>query len=503
MEALTIRLCRIASVTGGAGEAAVVAALAEHIRRTDQRSRLDVRTVVSDHDRLHRPNLICHLAGTNRQLVVLLGHVDTVGTADYGALRPLATDPLALTERIAKGAMGGAMAELAQGGEWLFGRGVLDMKSGLAVAAGVLLRRARDQVSGPHLLFAACADEEATSLGARTVGPWIARFCSERGLQLAGVIKTDFTAHVAEGQPRRIYSASVGKVLLGVSVFGVVSHAGEPEAGLDPNRLLAGITTALTYRPHLADRTADGETAPLVVTLSQSDYKQRYDVQTPIAAHALYNLLQVRSAPSERLQTMLAEIRQAVAAQEAEMRGLSRGWPVSVCTWSELWQAASGAVCRSLERQAARLAGQQPHQLNRRLVERLVALTGTAPTVVVYVAAPPIPRVTSTPALSHRLDGLAAQGQPVVNAGHFPFISDLSFMVDSPDQRDRKVLADLPQLLGKTPDPPVLAPGEVILAGPCGDGAHRADERLERRYTFSVLPGLVESLVDRLAADGS
>ncbi len=481
----------------------MVAALAEHIRRADVASRIRLHTVTSAPDRLKRPNLICHLPGTSQEAVVLLGHVDTVSTADYAALRSHATDPLALTERIGRGAMGPAMAELANSGQWLFGRGVLDMKSGLAVAAGVLLQRARERATGPHLLFCAVADEEATSCGARTVGPWVGRFLKEQGLHLAGVIKTDFTANTEPGQPRRIYTGSVGKLLLGVSVFGIPSHAGEPEAGLDPNRLMAEITSALTYRTDLADRTEAGETAPVVVTLSQSDYKRRYDVQTGRSAHALYNLLQVQTPPSERLQTMVAEIRRAVEAAVAEIGPLSRGGPVDVVTWGELWQAASPSVKRSCERQGARLAAQPPHRLNRLLVEGLVERGRLAPLVVVYLAAAPIPRVTSSEGLAGRLSGLQAEGRPILLAGHFPFISDLSFMVCSPDQADSAVCSDLPQLFGRTPRLPELPSGEVILAGPCGDGAHRADERLDRAYTFSVLPGLVDALVDRLAAVGS
>lgn len=498
LERLTVQLCRIDSVNGQSGEASVVATLHRYLEQADPSRRLTIHTVASAGDRLGRPNLLAHLPGTGADAVVLLGHVDTVGTEDYGALRPLAHDPLALTARVAAGAMGPELAQLAASGDWLFGRGVLDMKSGLAVAAGVLLAQASSQAPGPHLIFLACADEEATSLGARTLGPWLGRYLAERHLRLAGVIKTDFTASIRPGQRRRIYTGSVGKLLLGVSVFGLPSHAGEPEAGLDPNRILAEITRRLTYQVALADRAPDGERAPVVVTLSQSDQKRRYDVQTPLAAHALYNLLQVHTPPVQRLERMVQEIREVIGSLAEPLAALSRGWPLPVFSWPELWAAADPTAQASARRLADRLAGHPPHAVARRLVEHLVGHLARTPAVVVYLAAPPIPRVQSSTGLAARLAGLEAEGHPIEALGHFPFISDLSFMVASADGAAAGADAYLPELAGRLLPEPDLPAGDVLLAGPCGDGAHRRDERVERHYTFSVLPGLIQSLIERL-----
>lgn len=499
LERLTVQLCRISSRSGQQGEAEVVSALASYLERADGGSRLGIHLVASAGDRLNRPNLVAHLPGSGHEAVVLLGHVDTVGTHDYGTLRHLALDPRALTDRVAAGALGPEMAALARGGNWLFGRGVLDMKSGLAVATGVLLARAQSSAPGPHLLFAACADEEASSLGARTVGPWLGRYLTEKELRLSGVIKTDFTASTAPGQRRRIYTGSVGKLLLGVSVFGVPSHAGEPEAGLDPNRLLAEITARLTYRPELADRAPDGERAPLVVTLAQSDQKRHYDVQTALAAHGLYNLLQVHTAAGPRLDQMIGEVRRLIDQLAEPLAGLSRGWPVPVLSWPELWAEADPGDRASVRRLAGRLANAPGHTVGRRLVEHLIVRLGRAPAVVVYLAAPEIRRVASEASLRGRLAGLSAEGQPIEVAGHFPFISDLSFMVAPADQAGADADAHLPQLAGQRPPRRDLPKGNVILAGPYGDGAHRRDERVERGFTFSVLPQLVDALVARLA----
>src|SRR5690606_19468921 len=85
-----------------------------------------------------------------RRAVVLTGHFDTVETASYGDLQPLALDPArlapALVEKLAAEAddpdSARALADL-KSGAFLPGRGLLDMKGGLAAGLAVLEAVAR------------------------------------------------------------------------------------------------------------------------------------------------------------------------------------------------------------------------------------------------------------------------------------------------------------------------------------------------------------------------
>ena len=82
-----------------------------------------------------RHNAYAFVQGQSRRTVVLFGHVDTVGTSDYGPLEPWALDPAALASRI--DALGQLVPDLASDlaahpGDWMLGRGVADMKSGVA-----------------------------------------------------------------------------------------------------------------------------------------------------------------------------------------------------------------------------------------------------------------------------------------------------------------------------------------------------------------------------------
>ena len=60
--------------------------------------------------------------------MVLIGHTDTVGTSDYGILKKCATQPLELAKRIKELTLSEEVLKDLESGEYLFGRGIFDMK---------------------------------------------------------------------------------------------------------------------------------------------------------------------------------------------------------------------------------------------------------------------------------------------------------------------------------------------------------------------------------------
>src|SRR5258706_771255 len=89
-----------------------------------------------------RQNAYAFLRGKTPRTLLLLGHIDTVGTADYGPLEPWALDPKGLAARqdiLAALAPGLDEDLAAHPTDWMFGRGPTDMKSGVASKlAGIL-----------------------------------------------------------------------------------------------------------------------------------------------------------------------------------------------------------------------------------------------------------------------------------------------------------------------------------------------------------------------------
>ena len=87
------------------------------------------------HDEIERYNVMAFVKGTKRssgRTVILMGHVDTVGIDDYNLLESAACEPDELHEAMKREDLPDNILEHLESDDWLFGRGALDMKSGIA-----------------------------------------------------------------------------------------------------------------------------------------------------------------------------------------------------------------------------------------------------------------------------------------------------------------------------------------------------------------------------------
>ncbi|MBK5247650.1 MAG: hypothetical protein JJE49_10340 [Peptostreptococcaceae bacterium] len=67
----------------------------------------------------------------------MIGHTDTVGIRDYGDLQDLATQPDKLIEALKKVTISEEVRQDLESGNWLAGRGILDMKCGIAIIIAI------------------------------------------------------------------------------------------------------------------------------------------------------------------------------------------------------------------------------------------------------------------------------------------------------------------------------------------------------------------------------
>ena len=117
------------SVTGSADEVAFAERLKDFLAHFD-----GVWTESIPQD--PRRNVLALKRGANRQTIVCTGHFDVVPVEDYGALKALAFSAEALLpaiiERLRKTGENPLALEDFESGDYLPGRGLLDMKAGLA-----------------------------------------------------------------------------------------------------------------------------------------------------------------------------------------------------------------------------------------------------------------------------------------------------------------------------------------------------------------------------------
>jgi arginine utilization protein RocB len=541
----TVRLVRIRSVSPGDGENAVareVLRLLEADGLAEAYAACGLDLAVDDSYGRH--NAYAFLPGASARTVVLLGHIDTVDTADYGPLEEYALDPEALAEREEQ------LAELAPAirpdleahpGDWMFGRGTIDMKSGVAANIAVMRHfaaRAREGQPPPvSLVLLATPDEENVSAGVLQAVRLLTRLREERGLEYLGAINTDYTTARYTGDPHRyIFTGTVGKLLPSFLVVGRESHVGEPFDGLDANLLAAELMRELSMNPGLCD-VVRGQSTPPPVTLHASDLKANYDVQLPFMAHFYLNVLTFTTEPAALLERLL-EIARATLARtlarvaEAEARwvrgseDVAVGWQPrertgTVLTYAELRAAAiqrvgEAVVAGSLaEEMQQSPAGLDARARCLRLARRLWTLGGLqGPAVVVYFSPPYYPHVAATPCALHEAVMAMAAAHPehqLVVREFYPYISDMSYLRLDAGTALGALTENMPMWRAEgapaQPGTYTLPLAEiarlgmpVVNLGPYGAGAHQRGERLLMSYSFGTLPHLLTETIERLGA---
>jgi arginine utilization protein RocB len=467
--------------------------------------------------------------GKGADTVVLTGHFDTVHIEDYGDLRPLAFDPErlapALLARLAdatdpSGSL--ARADLACG-RFLPGRGLLDMKAGLAAGLAVLEAFAADPARQGNLLFLAVPDEEANSAGAREAARALPKFAAEQSLTLAAAINLDSIGDPGDGiAGRRVALGSVGKLLPSALVVGRAAHVADSFNGLGACALAGALAAAMEWAPELVERTGDEITSGPTL-LGMRDTKGQYDVTMPGAVWMFWNVACHRQGPASVLDVVAAIAHRALADTMAMLQARRRAEAagaalpaVPVLRFADLRAAvvarrpdAAGAISM-LAAEMAQSGLDLPDQC-RRITEVTWSLSGrTGPAVVLgFASLPYLPTSLGTDPAALHLSRAATAAAAVVGARHgvgigtrafFPGISDMSYL----GQADE---AAIPEIARNTPcwnagiawpDGPALGQLPIVNAGPWGRDYHTKLERVDAEYAFVVLPELIDEIVRRV-----
>lgn len=513
------------SVTGTPDEAHFGPWLAERLAAAFPPPRSRVWTFpVGPGDARHCVALL--VRGAGRATVVLTGHYDTVSVADYHDLEALATDPEALAPALARElgesastpAERRAQADLASGA-FLPGRGLLDMKAGLAAGISVAERFAAGPRSG-NVLFLAVPDEEAASSGARRAAPELRTIAREEALDLVAAVNLDSTADDGDGSAGRVVAlGTVGKLLATAFVAGVPTHAGYPQAGVNAGVLAAAIARRVEWAGELTDPSPDLATPPSLLSLR--DGKAGYDVTTPATAFAAFSVQIVTRTPAAVLDAFETLCREAVGEALEMLRGRTgafRGAEAAIDAMpavpvlrfealvDRVRQRAPDALRHALMEGSA--AASLPERC-RRLTERLWQAGGLpGPAVVVgFGSIPYLPtRLSGAPGAA-RLARVAATAAQAVGDRHgtsigctpvFAGISDMSFLGEADEALLGVVARNMPGWTAWVgwPEQDGIAGVPIVNAGPWGRDYHTRLERLHVGYAFDVLPDLVAALVD-------
>jgi arginine utilization protein RocB len=532
VEAIALRLTAWNSETGSVGEAVFADHLLGLLMEIPyfQAHPEDLRLVASHGEPLTR-NVVALVRGTGRRTLALAGHFDTVATDNYHALQPLACDSaalrLALIETLSQQQIRSEQEERALadllGGDFLPGRGLLDMKSGLAVAIACLERFAADPDRQGNLLFLATPDEERESRGMRSLRDALPALVEDLDIDVAGALNLDVTSDQGGGEDgRAVFAGTIGKLLPFALVIGLSSHAAYPFEGVSAQAMGAGILAEMEGKAALADRDA-ADVSPPPICLEARDLRDGYEVTTPerfwLAFNWLYHAMSAEQL-FERFQSCVERgANEAVTrfAEEARQYNTLTGRPpapmpampriLSIAAVQRLAEAALGEdfAARFSAEQAAAARIDNPLIASRQLATFLIdAAHISGPAVVIGFAGLhyPASRLNLDQEADRLLYAAIEQARlrladdPARRVGWKPCfqgISDMSFLGLAADAS--AVISENTPVSRLNDTPPATALRfPAVNLGPWGREFHQKFERVHGPYAFGVLPDLVMAI---------
>lgn len=483
---IALELTSWPSVTGTAGESGFPRRLQEYFRFKGFEE-----SILFPVDA--RPNLRSNLAvlkrGRSTQTIVLTGHFDTVPYDDYGALADLALRPEALTKSIISrlrqsGESSHALRDF-ESGDFLAGRGLLDMKAGLAAGLAAMEVYSGDA----SILFLAVCDEEETSAGARAAAPMLKSMEKEFGLEIKLIINLDAISDQGDGSNGRVVTyGSIGKLLLTAFVHGKQTHAGYPQDGVNAAYVAAELLTEFELSPLLSERTGEELAAP-PTALHSKDSKTGYNVTTPQQAWVYWNTLQHKRTAGEVFDIAMEHARRAV--ERAKSR---TGRDIDLISFVEL----RGKHGHSLPKQDTSL--NFPEQSRLATLAIVESLGLSKPTVVMGFGSIPYSAVSLRDESLRAAISKAVQPFSLDSVSYFAGISDMSFFGEA--SSDLSVVASNTPIWGTSFTLAEPAGYPCINIGPWGRDYHHWLERLHAPYAFETLPKVLLAVIDAVFKKG-
>lgn len=468
---------------------------------------------------------------TAKKTVIYHSHIDTVNVKDFGNLENIAFDSEQLGEFFKNYDHDETIKIEAQSGDWMFGRGVLDMKSGAAIHIANLhyFSENLDKLHG-NVLAMFNPDEETQHIGIISAISELTRLQKEYDLEYICAINNDFTSPLFEGDSSKyIYTGFAGKLLPSFFIYGREVHVGETLKGIDSTLVASEINKQINNNMALAEQ-IEGEVILPPSCLQQRDRKESYTVQTPFKTGIYFNYFLYKDTPSDVLRKLKQQAK--VACDEVEhylqmnykqyLQRLGQvdqsiSFKIEVVTIEELIQELRGKnipVERTIRNVAERTKGEELRDRAFKIVEALQELDEQKkPRVILFFSPPYCPNHSiqydreGNEQLIKELEQLINDVQnktkeEIKMKEFFPFLADSSYIACQESKSELDVL--MANFIGW--DETYSLPIQEIQAlnipsiniGVYGKDGHKWTERVYKPYSFELVPHMIRTLTEKL-----
>ncbi|WP_369973780.1 M20/M25/M40 family metallo-hydrolase [Rummeliibacillus sp. POC4] len=450
------------------------------------------------------------------ETVVLISHFDTVQIEEYGSFIPIATMPEVLTNAFK--ADPSMLNESAKkdlvSGDYLFGRGVMDMKIGLALHMQII-ERAIAEKWPINLLIVTVPDEEVNSAGMRQAVKLISELQEKENLKIKLFLNSEPSFSQGPTDLKEyVYSGSIGKIMPAALFYGKETHVGEPLKGMTAPFMSAFLTAEMEWNEKFLEEDF-GEQTPLPVSLKLTDLKEQYSTQTPYRAISMFNVFLMKRSAGEIMNLFEEVAKEAMRKCQTryevicKKQGVSTIGKIRVVRFEELYTYAVNKMgikqVKELKESILSNDTFDDREKSLRIADQLmIRCQELAPAVVLLFAPPYYPPVNSSEdsliqgAVSLLLEEAKKFNIPLEQIHYFNGICDLSYC-QFQAVKDWKTYEKNSPVWGETYDIPFEEMSKfsapVLNVGPFGKDAHQISERLHVKSAFEEMPVLLYELL--------
>jgi len=455
-------------------------------------------------DSLNRSVNYAMIQGKSKNTIVLIHHCDIVNVDNYNEYKPYAFSPKALEEKykVDKHYLDFATKKDLYSDQWMFGRGVADMKGGGAIQLALFKYYSKIELD-PTIILMIVPDEENLSAGMRSGITLLEQLKEAYQLDYKLMINSEPHQRLNPDKPV-ISQGSISKINAFVYVQGTLAHAGKALEGLNPNGLLSRIVCKTDLSDEFID-VIDNEMSIPPTWILQRDMKKNYDISFPKTALGIMNILNFSTQPEivlDKLRKICEiEMRDYISIINKKRKLFSKKtkrdwqdleWETKVISFSEIKNRLGDHGFESNKKDI--------HEL---IDECLVKLNVNYPVIIIGFLPPYYPGVTNNnqKKILELVNDFSINNwnEEFDNRAFFTGISDLSYAMSQGEYHSKEKA--MTNMIGWGDDYHISFESirnismPCVNIGPWGKDFHKSTERVFKEDLFLKTPVLIDYII--------
>lgn len=535
---LTKKLVSIASVNTTPGERDVACFIESYLRDIPYFREHSNQVIIQKlkNDSLDRRNVFALIKGEkgkSKDTIILHGHMDTVDVEDFGQIKEFAFDCDELMKKLKNMNLSSEVREDLESGNWLFGRGACDMKSGVAVFM-VILKHLSERVKeiDGNILLSVNPVEENLHTGIIEGLEVLEDLKEKEKLNYIFAINNDYICPLYPGDIKRyVYTGSVGKILPCFYIQGKETHVAQCFEGFDSSMIASELIKLINLNPKFCDGYKGEFTLPPSV-LKVKDLKPQYNVQTSFTSFVYFNyfihnasikeiLEKLKEASKKSLDNVLENInenyKEYCKLTNVEYKKIE--YKTQVLEYDEVYDIAKNVFKGNIDEYICEITDKcikekvDKREIPLEITKKLCEIAQIRiPTIVIFFAAPYCPHNTlkdedkEEKRIYDEISEIVREFSKKSNEEFevmkfFPSLTDSSYLkIDDDDESLRLLIENFPEYK-KLYNVPLRTIKNLnipaINYGCYGKDAHKWTERVYMPYTFEVLPEFIMDTIKK------